>query len=1785
MKQKSGVKKVIRRVTHYSRTQKGVWDTPKSNKIRVLFDNYAHLHLLAMSSDAPGRAQPERALDLEFILGVDTRPAHYCADGNLFYVSGAYGCLLDPATGAQFHLRGHSSTIAASALSENSSTIVTLSQDSIIAWDALAKAPIAVLESPHMGDSVVDLTMLCSSGGACSSGSCGNVSSSGALFATLGGSDERGQDVAIWQLEARSPSSSAASEQSDSAAPAVIRCLTRCKVPSSEVQFHLTARTVTSNETTGGQQSVTQQQQQLVFELATTGTRSVCFFTCEIEPEVVQVDDRNARRYGLQTCLETSSDDGGSTDAALEASAAPPLIAQLYGHCVRPSTPHSVLHSVSSFLPRGVLSGDQAFSFVTGTTDGRLLVWTDCDAVPAADATPVAAGKRSSSAASSVSSGGGDRRNTALPATRTVAKVLRLNQRDWTAAGQPVQASAAASSSASAGRDERANGISAMLLSKCGRWLFCGFDDGTVRVYFTGATGPGEAQLSRTLSSTASSNSSTSTYGSGSAALQLAAWWDAGAIASAGSQRPRDRSSSVTASSTSTGTSAIVAGSSSGRREGSGIVAICYGPPTTLGARAGSRNSSEGSSTLGGSPADMCSVTADVMASISGLPDIIVVTRNAVALHLPGHNARASAGTVGGGNGGKRRNRSPGSGVVASTATIGTTGAAASSGCNEAGNTAIGGTEPHGPRSSRVRRGSIGDSSAMPLHATSSTAAKAVSCSSRGPSPTQQANLLMTSPQQTMAAPGPLGCGGGIRILVEGPGSRVVSLAAFPTRRRVAVILANGGVQVWETDPPRLLRSRVLTSSTSSSSSNGGGSSNSNSAAAGRDSTDGAGSVTGGGGGGSPGTASIGGGGGGGGSVGGAGGKSGADVSGGSGVLAVTPTCIAVDPNSRWCAVGTTRGNVFLLDLHSPSLADAQPPLLGCSRPEDASGVCRIAFCADGLHMGTSDQSGHVSLFRLTRTREQRLVTMPPPSVTSTPGRDGSTSSPRSQSQSQQQVTLSGLAGSLSASITARLQGLLISREVVGGGGGGTQSVTTTPSGRLSGTATSANSVRRRGSSSGGGANPGTTTSSGGGGGSSGNGSTGSHGQVHRWEYLPQDNGATSGLRDIISDSWAYVARAKVHSAATAIAGATGAADFAPNSGGMGQQRRFSSIGYPSSHNAKAPQSASDIRVSSCAGLSFSPVDRLLIERCRAMVTATRTAGKKGAAAQEGGQLTSDALSSQQPHGLEGTECHQLRSLLSSAASNSAKEPWQSRGLPMLCSYGADGSIAAFDVYASSPASGLCLIDRVPGACGYPTGGSPLTHLAGTWVDHSITALSPTECADPGLAAKLQQPGIGSVDVSRLITATSDSKLHGWALEPPIIDAAALAAGDTNDGADHYSAASSGTPPDGGGLLTNLINATAASSSHPNLRLQHVKCVLAPRFGGSLTALTSVPVPAYSEEESCVGFSGGSSASRRKQQPGATVRHSAESALSSCAVAFGTSTGVIGLVGLPLDGRPSAYVGAVAHSGPVASVAATFDGAQLLSCGGSTAAGDNSASVCVWRMAPHRLAIQNNNTISGNYSAAANTNANAEAAAGGPSTLGSTTSSSRRGLDASAWAKLLCPSDPAGAGEEVYRRAADVFQFLASEAAGSLGGRETLLPLSRIGQFLNTLGYHPTDRALQAIKTEVIVDRRCAGQLQPESEGEGGGSNTPSHASSAVSTAAAASTGSERSDTGRSTTTATLSGVRNSNSNLRPSFTASAAAAAHTRQPQPQQQVPVSAEEEEIDVSLDEALRLFLCYQ
>jgi len=151
-------------------------------------------------------------------------------------------------------------------------------------------------------------------------------------------------------------------------------------------------------------------------------------------------------------------------------------------------------------------------------------------------------------------------------------------------------------------------------------------------------------------------------------------------------------------------------------------------------------------------------------------------------------------------------------------------------------------------------------------------------------------------------------------VLFEGPDAPVTGLAAYPREAKLAVAVASGVLQVWDTNSKALLVLRELNRPVEP-------------------------------------------------------GLLGGKASGGG---FYHPTALAADALGRFVAVGTAEG--FLLVLSPDTLSDVQAPLPPATYPRPSPAITRVTFSPDGYHLAASDATSHVSLFRFTRTASRRLV-------------------------------------------------------------------------------------------------------------------------------------------------------------------------------------------------------------------------------------------------------------------------------------------------------------------------------------------------------------------------------------------------------------------------------------------------------------------------------------------------------------------------------------------------------------------------------------------------------------------------------------------------------------------------------------------------------------------------------------------------------------------------------------------------------------------------------------------
>ena len=156
---------------------------------------------------------------------------------------------------------------------------------------------------------------------------------------------------------------------------------------------------------------------------------------------------------------------------------------------------------------------------------------------------------------------------------------------------------------------------------------------------------------------------------------------------------------------------------------------------------------------------------------------------------------------------------------------------------------------------------------------------------------------------------------------------------------------------------------------------------------------------------------------------------------------------------------------------------------------------------------------------------------------------------------------------------------------------------------------------------------------------------------------------------------------------------------------------------------------------------------------------------------------------------------------------------------------------------------------------------------------------------------------------------------------------------------------------------------------------------------------------------------------------------------------YATHDKVVGLLKLPLDGNPNKGMGLVAHPGEVSAVAASWDGAYLLTAGGADLA------IHMWKVTPAALAP----TI----------------AAGGA------------GL--APYLGLL----EGGAGGPLHQEMRDFFYYAQLRAQGEetteprrISGR---VPISELGSLMRALGYYPSEREIDELMHEARAAQQVAG--------------------------------------------------------------------------------------------------------
>lgn len=152
-------------------------------------------------------------------------------------------------------------------------------------------------------------------------------------------------------------------------------------------------------------------------------------------------------------------------------------------------------------------------------------------------------------------------------------------------------------------------------------------------------------------------------------------------------------------------------------------------------------------------------------------------------------------------------------------------------------------------------------------------------------------------------------------VLLEGPDAPVTGLAAYPHAPKLAVVVASGVLQVWDTHTKALLVLRELVQPPDLEAYRKGRKQE---------------------------------------------------------TRYYHPTSLAVDPLGRFVAVGTAEG--YILVLSPDDLTDVQVPISPPEYPRAGHAVTRLVFSPDGYHMAAADTARHVSLFRFVRSTSRRLA-------------------------------------------------------------------------------------------------------------------------------------------------------------------------------------------------------------------------------------------------------------------------------------------------------------------------------------------------------------------------------------------------------------------------------------------------------------------------------------------------------------------------------------------------------------------------------------------------------------------------------------------------------------------------------------------------------------------------------------------------------------------------------------------------------------------------------------------
>ena len=223
---------------------------------------------------------------------------------------------------------------------------------------------------------------------------------------------------------------------------------------------------------------------------------------------------------------------------------------------------------------------------------------------------------------------------------------------------------------------------------------------------------------------------------------------------------------------------------------------------------------------------------------------------------------------------------------------------------------------------------------------------------------------------------------------------------------------------------------------------------------------------------------------------------------------------------------------------------------------------------------------------------------------------------------------------------------------------------------------------------------------------------------------------------------------------------------------------------------------------------------------------------------------------------------------------------------------------------------------------------------------------------------------------------------------------------------------------------------------------QCISTVLAPAFGGAVSALAFLPLPSTNDGP--------------KNHYG---------------VAYATSDRVVGVVSLPLTGNPFSAQGVVGHTGAVTSIAAQFNGRRFFTSGSDGVVGSGASSpgsVCVWAVSPDSLAQQ---TASG-------------------------------GTGVTPFLSLLESQSGEGGGE--YAEICDLFSYAQVHAQGEHSSQPrragASLPVAELASVMRALGFFPTSEELGALLNEARRSSGClTGSAAPSSEGVEHGSHEGDH--------------------------------------------------------------------------------------